>query len=97
MASLLAFLSKLAGRPSTVWRLAWLAFCLLVVCLLGARTLRKIVPYVLAGVGDKPAAPLLPEGARGQPEDDSQFANWILPVLGWLVLAGLLLLIFLQH
>jgi len=90
MTGLLAFLSKLADRPSVIWRLAWLIFCLLVVCLCGARTLRKIIPYVLAGVGEVPTAPLLPDGASGQlNEDDGRFANWILPATSWVLLATL--------
>lgn len=88
MSAMIAFLSKLADRPSTIWRLAWLMFCLIIVCFFGARTLRRIAPYVLAGIGDTPTARLLPEKAAGSPDDDGRFAVWVLPVMSWLVLGG---------
>ena len=84
------FLSKLMDRPSTLWRLAWLVFCLIVVCFFGAQTLRRIAPYVLAGVGETPTPPLLPEGATGQAENDGRFATWVLPVTSWSILIGVL-------
>ena len=90
MTALFAFLSKLADRPSTVWRLSWLVFCLIVVSFFGARTLRRITPYVLAGVGDSPTAPLLPEGTDNKPEDDGRFATWMLPAISWIILTGIL-------
>lgn len=82
------FVTKLADRPSTVWRLAWLIFCLLVVCLTGARTLRKIVPYVLAGVTEQPTGTALPKPAAADADDLGRFATWVLPTLSWLLLAG---------
>ena len=88
MSNLFGFLSKLVDRPSTLWRLAWLAFCLIIVSFFGAQTLRRIVPYVLAGVGDAPTAPLLPEGSAGQLENDGRFATWVLPATSWSILIG---------
>jgi hypothetical protein len=90
MSSLLAFLSKLADRPSTVWRVAWLVFCLTVLCFFGTQTLQKVTPYVLAGIGGEPAAPLLPEGVKDAVKEDSPFTTWILPVVSWTILAGLI-------
>jgi hypothetical protein len=94
-----AFVTRLAGRPSTVWRLAWLTFCLLVVCLAGARTLRKIVPYVLAGVADRPTGTALPKQTTTDTDDLGTFATWVLPALSWMLLtaAATLVLIYRLH
>lgn len=89
MTTLFGLLSKLADRPSTVWRLAWLMFCLIVVCLFGPRTLRWITPYVLAGVADTLTAPLLPESRADELGNEGKFATWVLPCISWLVLAGI--------
>jgi hypothetical protein len=90
MAQLFAFLSRLADRPSTIWRIAWLLFCLIVLCFFGARTLRRIAPYVLAGIGKTPTAPLLPAGSPAQQEDDGKFATFVLPIICWIVLTSAL-------
>ncbi|MGI5245406.1 hypothetical protein [Dactylosporangium sp. CA-139066] len=91
MTGLLALVEKLATRPSTVWRLSWLAFCLLVICYAGAPTLRRVAPYILAGIGDKPSAPLLPKkDEREADTNDGWFLTWGLPVIAWAVTAALL-------
>jgi hypothetical protein len=64
------------------WRLAWLTFCLLIVCLAGTRTLKGIAPYVLAGIGDRPAANSRKAG-RVRPVAESGLANWVLPTSAW--------------
>lgn len=98
MTGLVALLSKLADRPSTIWRISWLAFCLIVVCLFGARTLRRIAPYVLAGVGHAPTPPLLPDETTGQQsEDDGRFANLVLPAVCWSFVAAALSLLILNR
>jgi len=76
-----ALLTRIAGRPSILWRALWLTFCLVVLCYAGLETFRKIVPYVLAGIPDRRAASRLPTtGAHARSEI---FANWILPALSW--------------
>ena len=76
-----ALVSKVASRPSTVWRLAWLVFCLLVLCFFfGAATLGRIVPYVLAGVDERPRRQQAV--ASGESDDGSRVA-WALPCLAW--------------
>lgn len=88
--SILALLSKFADRPSTIWRLCWLLFCLTIMCFFGPRTLRRISPYVLAGVGETPTAPLLAASDAGRPDDDGWLATWVLPAISWLILAGVI-------
>lgn len=76
-----ALLTRVAGRPSILWRALWLTFCLVVLCYAGLETFRKIVPYVLAGIPERGAAARLPATAvRGRGEI---FANWILPAMSW--------------
>ena len=96
MSAISLFLSKLADRPSTTWRIAWLTFCLLVVCFFGARTLRRITPYVLAGIGDSPTPPLLPEGEADKTDDDGKFVTWVFPAISWLMLLGIVMWLLLQ-
>jgi hypothetical protein len=90
----LALIDKLAARPSTIFRLAWLTFCLLVICLAGAPTLRVVTPYVLAGLGESPAgsrASVMAEASAAQPATAGPFTTWILPLISW-TLVGVLLL-----
>lgn len=83
---LIAALTKAAERPSVLWRLAWLAFCFLVLCFFGARTLRMIVPYVLSGVTEAPKRPT----ATLRVDDGGRPTDWILPVISRLALCLLL-------
>lgn len=76
-----ALLTRIAGRPSILWRALWLVFCLIVLCFAGLGTFRKIVPYVLAGIPDRGAASRLP--ATAEADRTEIFANWILPGMSW--------------
>jgi hypothetical protein len=87
--SLLALVEKLAARPSIVWRLAWLAFCLLIVCLAGAPTLRGIAPYVLAGVdGRRTAHSRTANPTEPERVVDSRLASWVLPAIAWSLISA---------
>jgi hypothetical protein len=49
------------ARPSFLLRLGYLLFCRWLVAQPGGvRELQAVAPYVLAGLGDAPTAPLLP-------------------------------------
>lgn len=90
MAELLAVFSKLIDRPSTVWRLAWLLFCLVIICFGGSRTLRKVTPQVLAGI-TLDSSPAKNQSVLTMPqEEDGKFATWILPLIAWAILVGIL-------
>jgi hypothetical protein len=86
MTGLLALLSKLIDRPSTVWRLAWLTFCLIVLCLCGAKPLPKIVSSVLIGVREPQTSPGTDEHEELQ--DAGPIANFVLPIIFWSILAA---------
>jgi len=90
---LIAALTKAAERPSVLWRLAWLAFCFLVLCFFGARTFRMIVPYVLAGITEAPKRPT----TTLRVDDDGRVTDWILPVISWLILGSILATIILYR
>jgi hypothetical protein len=97
MTDLWGLLSQLAGRPSTVWRLAWLFFCLVVMCLFGTQTLRKVVPYVLAGVQSEPLKALKALAELNQTagqDEPGWFARIGLPLVSWLILVGVVALVF---
>jgi hypothetical protein len=70
--------------PSSVFRL-------ILVCFFGARTLRRIAPYVLAGIGETSTHPLLPDGVANQVEDDSWLTTWLIPIISWMALMGILI------
>ncbi|MFF5081602.1 hypothetical protein ACFY36_31525 [Actinoplanes sp. NPDC000266] len=85
MAEFWALMHKVLARSSTVWRLLWLVFCLVVICLAGAPALRWVVPYVLAGIGDQPSTPLLPKKADAEPPPVGPFLTWVLPTIFWIL------------
>jgi hypothetical protein len=85
-----ALLGQFVGRPSLVWRLAWLVFCLVVMVLFGARTLYEIAPSVLAGAtGTAPKA-------TPSPRDFGRLVTWVLPTVVWIfiVVAGTYVVFF---
>jgi|SRR5579875_1652309 len=93
------FLSKLAGRPSTVLGLAWLLFLLVVMCFFGMKTLRQICPYALAGINEKTRSPASREGETAdqsgkQSNRDSPLVTWVVPLISWTILASFLILHF---
>jgi len=89
-------LGNLAGRPSMLWKLSWLLFCLVIICLFGPQTLTKIVPYVLAGALDSPDEMLTKAREFGEIQW-SRFTRIVLPCVSWLVLTGTLVEIFLRR
>jgi hypothetical protein len=93
MAEILAIVGKLVDRPSTVWRLAWLLFCLVVLCLFGARTLRRIVPFVLIGIAEPKEHPT----DIGVADDDGHVADWILPAACWVLVSGVVAALLLRR
>lgn len=79
---------RAASAPlSLAWRLAWLVFCLVTLCLFGARTFRRIVPYVLAGITERARPPVDSAPADG----DSGLVTWVLPGVTWSLLIGLII------
>lgn len=80
-------LRALTDHAATIWRLLWLIFCFLVLCLFGPRALSWIVPYVLAGVQEDKTESIL-AGVKGNQLNDVGWFVTILPVLTWLALIG---------
>lgn len=93
MAEFLALLAKVAGRPSLMWRLAWLVFCLVVLMLFGARTLELITPSVMAGATGSPSVRTRPVEVA---HDFGPLATWILPTVAWLFIAWITYLVLRQ-
>lgn len=89
-------LSNLAGRPSMLWKLCWLLFCLVVICLFGPQTLTRVIPYVLAGVLDSPQEMLTKARELGEIQW-GRFTRIVLPLISWIVLAGALAGALLWH
>lgn len=91
MAEIAALIAKIAARPSVLWRLAWLVFCLLVLLLFGARTLQLITPSVIAGSSSKAVLSALPDPRL---EDFGPMATYVLPSIAWLLIiaAGAILI-----
>jgi hypothetical protein len=82
-----ALLGQFIGRPSLLWRLAWLVFCLVVMVLFGARTLSEIAPSVISGATSSP--PKSTPSATPVPRNFGPLVTWILPALVWIfILAG---------
>jgi hypothetical protein len=71
---LVASLFKPGGsRPSLVWRVVWLWFCLHVIKKPGGPdTLKAVVPYVLAGLGESPSAAVPPAVSATEPGHSQQ-------------------------
>ena len=86
MSELWVLLGKFAGRPSLLWRLAWLVFCLVVMVLFGARTLYEITPSVIAGATGSP--PKSTPSSTPVARDFGPLVTWVLPILVWVFLAG---------
>jgi hypothetical protein len=87
MSEFWALLGQFAGRPSLVWRLAWLVFCLVVMVLFGARTLYEITPSVISGATSS-APKSTPSSAPAQ-GNFGPLVTWVLPTLVWVfLLAG---------
>lgn len=85
------FLSKLAGRPSTILGLAWLLFCLAVMLFFGAKTLSQIYWYALSGMNDKSSSAAPEEKSGRPPLWDNHLVNWVIPIISWAILASFLI------
>jgi hypothetical protein len=94
MTALTALLSEFAERPSIIWRLAWLVFFPVVMCLFGAPALRRIIPHVLTGISGAQAGPVPTIGEADQSKDNSRLATWILPLISWAIPTGVLISMF---
>ncbi|MEU7652473.1 hypothetical protein AB0C41_10705 [Micromonospora taraxaci] len=88
MAEIAVLVAKIAARPSVLWRLAWLLFCLLVLLLFGARTLQLITPSVIAGATGSPQKAVLSTSPNSRLEDFGPMATYVLPSIAWLLIAA---------
>lgn len=95
MAEIAVLIAKIAARPSVLWRLAWLLFCLLVLLLFGARTLQLITPSVIAGATGSSSKAVLSAAPDPRLGEFGPMATYVLPSIAWLliVVAGALLII----
>jgi hypothetical protein len=66
-------------------------------CFFGAPTLRRIIPYVLTGIAETPTLSVPASGSADQSKDDSRLATWILPLISWMILGGILIRLFIHH
>ncbi|MGW8645740.1 hypothetical protein [Micromonospora aurantiaca (nom. illeg.)] len=88
MAEVAVLIAKIAARPSVLWRLAWLVFCLLVLLLFGARTLQLITPSVIAGATGSSSKAVPSSSPNSQLGDFGPLATYILPSVAWLLIGA---------
>lgn len=88
MAEVAVVIAKIAARPSVLWRLAWLVFCLLVLLLFGARTLQLITPSVIAGATGSSSKAAPSPSPDSRPGEFGPMATYVLPSVAWLLIAA---------